>query len=721
LKFQKAKPVWAEGKKRSQNCLLGFRTVIHKSREERFVLSVACCTMYRVFVNNQFLAFGPARGPEGYFRIDSHTLSLKNGENIIALEVLGENCDTYSFVEQPAFLTCEITANGRVVSCTGRKNYFDCRVIKERVVNVQRYSYQRGFTEADNFDIDYDSWRRNTHDASGLQPVVLCEAKRYLERRAPYPLFEKAPVESVYTRGEVLVRKAREYRRDEPYLFPPGRKRYFPMDMLSLCVTDEAQDLVFNPNDETVPLMEGFSFPKNTYYTFNMGHLVTGFISFSLTAHEDVTLYCMHDELLTNGDIDYLRANCSNVIKLTFKKGSYQYMAFEPVCFKYIKFAVTKGSCQIGDIHMTEYKHPPVERHINLPVQDKELMLIYNAAVETFRHNAVDLYTDCPGRERAGWLCDSFFLGRVEKCLTGDSLIETNFLENYILPYQYKNIPEGMLPMCYPADFTDGVYIPNWAMWFVLQVEEYINRTGNLKMKESCRDKVFSLIEFLDGYLNEDGLLESLESWVFVEWSKANELTQDVNYPSNMLYAATLDAAGRTYGEESLCRRAKDMRQTIRDKSFNGTFFTDNAVRREGILANTNEATEVCQYYAFFFDIATPERYPDLWETLLHDFGPRRKLTKKHPQIHFANAFIGNYLRIDCLLRYGCHDKVIDNIRGYFYNMAKRTGTLWEYDDVSETVSCDHGFASYVVYWLEQIYGSSENKEALSERKEDIA
>ena len=29
-----------------------------------------------------------------------------------------------------------------------------------------------------------------------------------------------------------------------------------------------------------------------------------------------------------------------------------------------------------------------------------------------------------------------------------------------------------MLPMCYPSDHNDGVFIPNWAMWFVVQLKD---------------------------------------------------------------------------------------------------------------------------------------------------------------------------------------------------------------------------------------------------------
>ena len=33
--------------------------------------------------------------------------------------------------------------------------------------------------------------------------------------------------------------------------------------------------------------------------------------------------------------------------------------------------------------------------------------------------------------------------------------------------------------------------------------------------------------------------------------------------------------------------------------------------------------------------------------------------------------------------------------------MAEKAGTLWE--NISDTAGCNHGFASYVLYWLEQL------------------
>ena len=65
-------------------------------------------------------------------------------------------------------------------------------------------------------------------------------------------------------------------------------------------------------------------------------------------------------------------------------------------------------------------------------------------------------------------LCDSYFISSVEYVLTGKNVIEKAFLENFILNKEFRHIPEGMIPMCYPADHNNGNFIPQWAMWMSL-------------------------------------------------------------------------------------------------------------------------------------------------------------------------------------------------------------------------------------------------------------
>ena len=130
-------------------------------------------------------------------------------------------------------------------------------------------------------------------------------------------------------------------------------------------------------------------------------------------------------------------------------------------------------------------------------------------------------------------------------------------------------------------------------------------------------------------------------------------------------------------------------------------FFCDNANRVDGKLILSGERTEACQYYAFFCDVATPKTDEWLWKTLVEDFGYDRAQTGKYKEIYPANAFIGNYLRLDLLCRYGYFDELYDNIKGYFTYMADKTGTLWE--NIGDYASCNHGFASHVIYWMDKL------------------
>ncbi len=428
----------------------------------------------------------------------------------------------------------------------------------------------------------------------------------------------------------------------------------------------------------------------------DFGANLTGFCGASLRCDAPARVYLVFDEVLTAGDVDVKRLGCCNVVTCDLTSaGEYSFETFEPYTFRYLKIIAMGRACEVANVHLREYANDDTDRAA-FASSDEALNRIFEAARSTFRQNAVDIFSDCPSRERAGWLCDSFFIARVAADLCGNTQMEQLFLENFLLPPAFAHLPQGMLPMCYPSDHRDGNFIPNWAMWFVIQLEEYLQRGGDRAMVEAFRPRVLALLEYFRPFRNADGLLEKLPGWVFVEWSRANELVQDVNYPTNMVYAAMLACVARMYDLPALQQDAERLRETIRRQSFDGQYFVDNAKRQaDGTLQSTGERTETCQYYAFYFQVATPQTHAALWELLRADFGPRRKQTQKHPEIYFANAFIGNYLRLELLSQAGLTAQILDETQGYFFKMADQTGTLWEHDSVA--ASCCHGFASHLV------------------------
>lgn len=200
--------------------------------------------------------------------------------------------------------------------------------------------------------------------------------------------------------------------------------------------------------------------------------------------------------------------------------------------------------------------------------------------------------------------------------------------------------------------------------------------------------------------------MEDLKGWIFVEWSKANDedFIKGVNFPSNMLYASSLEAAGELLGESALIEKSKRIKETIRRFAFDGEFFNDNMVMEDGHYVLTGNRTETCQYYAFYFHVADRERDPELFDTMLRKFGPARNFEKVYPDVYKSNVLIGDYLRLFILLREGFLEEVKQETVSYFYRMAELTGTLWEHDSVF--ASLNHGLTSCIsVILTEAIFG----------------
>ncbi len=705
--FAHALPVWQAGMEKEKNHSLVFRALLPEAKN--VTLRIAGHTAYQVFVNGKFVTAGPARAGHDHYRIGEYALDALFTEevNVLAVLVAGYNVNSFAYLDRPSFLCCEVTAGEELLAATGVGG-FTASHYTQRVKKVQRYSFQRPFVESYRYDGHYadaftcPDWRGATVE------LVPTEAKTFIRRGAPYSEYGFEPVVESLDRGVLAYA-------DENTPCPYHDRAFEEISpILKGYPLEELEELTVATGASCLPTVtDGKALPggdadleADSFATFRLKGNLSGFVEMTVTAEADTTLLMTFDELY-DGTLTPFRVGTSNVIIWRLAGGhTYSLRSFEPYTMQYLRLHAIGGAVQVRGLGLRRFDYPAALLTGKVDMPTERLQAIYDAAIETFRQNAVDIYMDCPSRERAGWLCDSFFTSRVEHALTGASRVERCFLENFLLPEKFECLPEGMLPMCYPSDHYDGVFIPNWAMWFVLELEEYLARSGDRALVDAAKPRVYKLLDYFRAFENSDGLLDKLESWVFLEWSRSNDLVQDINYPSNMLYARMKEAVAALYGDAALAEEAAVLKQTIRQQAWMGEFFCDNAVYGEDGAAHlSGEATESCQYYAFFTGTATPESHPALWNTLVNDFGPDRKTTGAYPEVAMANAFIGNYLRLELLYREGLTDKVVENIDGYFHYMAQRTGTLWEL--VSDVASCNHGFASHVIYWLNGIYGAN--------------
>ena len=661
--FQKARPIWASGGQLTQNLTIGLHASFAITEIKDATFRITASSSYKAYINGEFIGFGPSITAHGYFRVDEYNLSdrLNPGKNVLAIEAVGYNVDSYYIPNQPSFVQAEVVIDGKVVAYTTSKNddtAFGLIASAQRNPAVPKFSFQRTFVEEYTLKPNYKDWM--------AKPDL--DIVQYGEKMSHG--FWKHPTDTDVAEVEVEETGMKNLLpRNVPY--PDYSKKQYSEKL------------------------------ENGIYAFDK--MYTGFIMCKVRVQKPTTLTLFFEELLIKGDINPSRMGLNAYITYHLQPGEYVLESYEPYTLKYIKPKFEKGDCEILDLRIRQYANSDVA-HVNFITDNSNINLIFEAARETHKQNALDIFMDCPSRERAGWLCDSYFSARVAHKFSGNTLIESNFIENFLLPEKFKNIPEGMLPMCYPADHTNGNFIPNWAMWFVLQLEEYQERSSDQKMVAALKPRVMALMDYFTRFRNEYGLLENLEKWVFVEWSAANRFVQDVNYPTNMLYAQTLEVVGRLYNQSTFTYEAKKLRNVIREQAMDGMFFVDNALRKNGTLElQKKNKTEVCQYYAFYFGVADREKDPELYRFLTEEISIENKDALKQYELHPCNAFIGNYLRMEILSGNNLQDQLLSEVENGFSYMAKTTGTLWE--NMSPSASCNHGFAAHAGFVLLRDFG----------------
>ncbi len=702
------KQVWAKDLRDEMNVALTFSYEFQATPDT--VLRLASNVPFRLKIDGNLYSYGPRRKAHGHAAINTYDLSAYAGKEIaIDVECVSYRVENFYIVNQTPFFAVEILQNGKVIA-----DSFDFKAYKNasKLQKVQRFSYQRGFVEA--YKID----KTPTLISVETNEETVCELS---ESCVPYPRFEEIVAEE-FENGNIFEKEDFEEYNDD-YLNRRGSK-FYPREEQEYRITLENDKYGFEKTNQVGDVL------SKTYKAYRLPRNVVGFLAFDVEVYEDANIMINYDEKISplrysyeekfrsNPDtennmwvdrsatfkagacnIDVYRLHSLSLMNYKLTKGKYSLTAFEPDQMQCIRFFVIEGSAKISNVHFITYENQDVK--LEFSCEDEELNLIFNSAINTFKPNSVDVLTDCASRERAGWLCDTYFSGRAEKLLTGNSFVEKNTIEAF-RDYRSKycpNIPKEVFPMCYPSDHVFDRYIPNWCMWFILELGEYLERTGDRKLVDELKQKMVDFVEYELAFMNSDGLLEDVPGWVFVEWSRANDLINGVNYPTNMLFAGVLKAMYKMYGETRYKTLAEKMDEEIVKQSYNGKFFVDNATRDEnGKLVRNTEWTEVCQYYAFWCGYADKERYPDLFNAVYNEIYHSVDLKEKYPEMSPASAFIGLYLRLDYLSRIRESEMVIRDLKKFFMPQAIETKTFWEYR--TAVGSCCHAFASLMCEWI---------------------
>lgn len=677
--------VWAEGQKNQMNRAFAFVLDLGKKQMGEICLSAASC--YKVIADGKLMGFGPNRTAHGYARAAVYPFNAQ----YITVEVQNHFVPNFCWVKREPFFACVLKAE------SGKEYFaedFNCFALSDRVQKVRRYSFQRGFCEtyinekdrtALYFCKPQNAFPRVKTEKAELPHLLPSEtlnpalSEIFAEKVIDSGYCKTSPEIAVYVdRTETLIGTVIEG-------FKRGEWQDFSTDEIS-----------------RITYLSGAKSGDYAYETLDFSRIVTGIVEVEIIAGNAGEVFFAFDEILSDEKLKTIkpfRGDTANVFKWTVKKaGVYNLSAFEPYAFRYANVITSAGVK--ANVKVRAYENPEAGKML-FECDDKKIEQIMEAARHTFAHNAVDLLTDCPSRERAGWLSDSFFSSVAERVFTGDNKVERAFLQNYILADKSGH-PKGMIPRCYPADYyeEDG-FIPNWSLWYILEIYKYFAQYGYDETVEKSRANVEGILNYFVDFENEFGVLEDLKGWIFVEWSAANnsDHINGINVPSNACYYASLLAAAKVYGIKGLKEKAEKVKEYLLKNAYVDGFFVDNLIRNEkGDIIPTENYTETCQYYMFFFKCADKHTHKELFDKMLNEYGKSdSSVSGGNPvkkQLTPSNMIYGVYMRLELLMREQKRVELLNECVRYFYDMTQKTGTLWENNTAS--ASCDHGFASYV-------------------------
>lgn len=687
-KFIKAKQIWGKKYLNEMNISLFF---VEELAAGDYKFRIAANNFYRVFLNGKLLYYGPSRSAHGFFEIDQHKIKCNDCLNRIVIEVVGYQTNTYYSLNTKPFVCYEIASDNKILKYSSENT--KCYLNKMRYQKVSRFSYQRPFSESYNIKFKEYQFLELNNLALEEEEVISFKYGTFLQRIPHSANLNKQEFKFAECGFFMINDKLSEY-----------QDRYMYTQHLSIF---DKKDYEVNPNyvasKAEYHIRQGINLnlKKGDFVTFKNDYSLTGFVFTNIEVLEDSECMILFDEInLNSNENELIQINCfrnttHNVIYYKLEKGKYNLISFEPYTAKFIRILAVNGNIKINNLGIIRYENPDCEQ-FKYNFYDSKINEIMFAGINTFKQNAVDILTDCPSRERAGWLCDSYFSAKAEQFLTGRNIVEKNFLNNYRIMDRLETLPDGMIPCCYPAEHPDGMFIPNWAMFYVLELKDYLIRSGDVDLVKGSEKKILGLIEYFESFENEYGFLENLENWVFVEWSKANDFVEGVNFPSNMLYSKFLLTCGEILCRNDLKNKALELNKKIIDFAFDGNFFHDNALRdKNNNLQLTDNISETCQYFAYYFGTISKNSFPELRNKLINSFGPNRNSNIVYKNVFKSNVFIGDYLRLSLLNDWGKCEQVFAESIDYFYKMSKLTGTLWEHD--SSFASLNHAFASYII------------------------
>lgn len=451
----------------------------------RVKLKVLAASSFEAWLDDAWLAEGPARFDKRHPEYELIQMELEAGEHVLAMHVHYEGVATRLLEEDtPLFVYASVEAKKETVDIEW--HYLPLDAYRK---TGRRIDCVLGWLEWCNTEKLPQQWRTSGFDHSEWFDAV--------------PL--SLPVED-FTELEIG--------RIQQIPLEPKRIGEGKLVNMSMFTNDPTSGFVSRQlHDDEMPA-------QGRWMRFDLGKVRLGRPKISLTASAGTVLQVAYGEFLNNGRVSpYLSSSggdvsTCNMDHFVLRGGKQTVRPLHPKGGRFMEVHIIGNPEAIKDIEVVfderVYYGEQVEGSFSC--SDELLNQIWNVGVETLRSCSEDAITDNPTRERGQWLGDAVGAGMD---ILAVSYSDMRPLKRGLLQAAQCAGDNGMIPAIFPGT---RAFLPSFSIQWVDAIPHYFEVTGDRDALEALYPAAVKNIRCFDGDLSEDGLCMNPNHWNFIDW-----------------------------------------------------------------------------------------------------------------------------------------------------------------------------------------------------------
>ncbi len=468
------------------------------NQPEKFLVHVSADNRYKLFVNEQMVSIGPARGDITHWNYETIDLAkyLRTGENTVAALVWNEGEQkpeaqiSYrtGFLLQGANFKDSLWNTDSTWKCLQDTSY------KALQVSMNTY-YVTGPGEQINLTNSLKGWQKNEFNEAGWKKAIAISGA--------YPkniLLMDMPVgwnliESTLPSMEMTYQRLQKTIRETGKNIPTG----FPANKISFTIPAHSSDTILLDQSYLTNAYPTILFAKGKGAKINLGYAEALFTKYPSKGNRNETagkvFIGKEDQLFSDGS----------------ENQSFTALNFRTYRYVQLIIQTNEEPITINDLFGTFTGYPFI-RKSNFSATNPLYNQILDIGWRTARLCAWETYTDCPYYEQLQYIGDTRIQALVSMYNTGDERLVRNALNQM----NESRLPEGVTLSRHPSHTAQ--LIPTFSLWYIDMLHDYWMYGKDEAFVKDKLTGTRGILEFFKRFQQKDHSLKDVPYWNFTDW-----------------------------------------------------------------------------------------------------------------------------------------------------------------------------------------------------------